>query len=80
MHYVPGAVALGYVDNHDFELPLPGPDFAEHISILVATATATATASAAASWLTPPPLHPTSLPRLPRRPRESSDSGPTAHG
>ncbi|MER6159722.1 hypothetical protein ABT147_29930 [Streptomyces sp. NPDC001868] len=66
MHYVPGAVALGYVDNPDFELPLPGPDFAEHISILLAAA------SAAASWMTPPPLHPTS-PRLPRRPREPSD-------
>lgn len=73
MHYVPGAVALGYVDNPDFELPLPGPDFAEHISILVAAA------SAAASWMTPPPLRPTS-PRLPRRPRESSDSVPPSHG
>ncbi|WP_327729213.1 hypothetical protein OG250_24830 [Streptomyces sp. NBC_00487] len=73
MHYVPGAVALGYVDNPDFELPLPGPDFAEHISILLAAA------STAASWITPPPLHSTS-PRLPRRPRESSGSEPTTHG
>jgi hypothetical protein len=59
MHYVPGAVALGYVDNPDFELPLPGPDFAEHISILVAAA------SAATSWLEPPRRR--TVPRLPRR-------------
>lgn len=73
MHYVPGAVALGYLDNPDFELPLPGPDFAEHLSILLAAA------SAAASWLEPPRPHRTASPRLPRR-HPDPHSEPTTHG
>ncbi|MFF8618905.1 hypothetical protein [Streptomyces sp. NPDC015350] len=37
MHYLPTAVAVGYVhDDPDVDLPLPGPDFAEQVGILVA--------------------------------------------
>ncbi|MFD4029696.1 hypothetical protein ACFWVP_03975 [Streptomyces sp. NPDC058637] len=37
MHYVPTAVAVGYVtDEPDVDLPLPGPDFADEINDLVA--------------------------------------------
>lgn len=61
MHYVPGAVALGYIDHPEFELPLPRPDFAEHITILLAAA------SAVTSWMEPPPRQ-TTAPRLPGRP------------
>ncbi|MDX3693193.1 hypothetical protein PV726_23165 [Streptomyces europaeiscabiei] len=65
MHYVPGAVALGYVDNPDFELPLPGPDFAEHLTVLVAATSATA------SWgQTPSPRRP--VPRPPVLPRREA--------
>lgn len=39
MQYLPTAVAVGYVhDEPDVDLPLPGPDFAEQIGILVAAA------------------------------------------
>ncbi|MEU3466131.1 hypothetical protein ABZ721_40140 [Streptomyces sp. NPDC006733] len=39
MEYVPNALADGYAENPDFEIPLPGPHFAEHITaILAATA------------------------------------------
>ncbi|MCX4791758.1 hypothetical protein OG369_38485 [Streptomyces sp. NBC_01221] len=39
MHYLPTAVAVGYVnDEPDIDLPLPGPDFAERISVLLAAA------------------------------------------
>ncbi|MFI9106049.1 hypothetical protein ACIGXA_36650 [Streptomyces fildesensis] len=38
MEYVPSAVAAGYVDNPDFEIPLPGPHFADHIAIILAAA------------------------------------------
>ncbi|GHE50163.1 hypothetical protein GCM10017771_71970 [Streptomyces capitiformicae] len=61
MHYVPGAVALGYVDNPDFELPLPGPDFAENMSVLLTAA------SAAAAWMEAPPRLRQTVPRLPQR-------------
>ena len=40
MDYVPGAVALGYLGNPDFEIPLPGPDFADHIAVILAAASA----------------------------------------
>jgi hypothetical protein len=40
MDYVPGAVAAGYVSNPDIEIPLPGPDFAEHIAVILAAASA----------------------------------------
>lgn len=73
MHYVPGAVALGYVDNPDFELPLPGPDFAEHMSVLLAAA------SAAGAWLEPPRPRRAAAPRLPRR-HPDARTEPTAHG
>ncbi|MFD8822783.1 hypothetical protein ACFV1C_10555 [Streptomyces sp. NPDC059605] len=37
MQYLPTAVAVGYVhDGPDVDLPLPGPDFAEQVGILVA--------------------------------------------
>ncbi|MGW1189266.1 hypothetical protein [Streptomyces sp. NPDC002559] len=37
MQYLPTAVAVGYVhDDPDVDLPLPGPDFAEQVGILVA--------------------------------------------
>ncbi|MGW0669808.1 hypothetical protein [Streptomyces sp. NPDC002746] len=39
MQYLPTAVAVGYVhDEPDVDLPLPGPDFAEQVGILVAAA------------------------------------------
>ncbi|MER6104595.1 hypothetical protein ABT115_20275 [Streptomyces sp. NPDC001832] len=39
MQYLPTAVAVGYVhDEPDIDLPLPGPDFAEQVGILVAAA------------------------------------------
>jgi hypothetical protein len=40
VEYVPGAVAVGYLANPDFEIPLPGPDFADHIGIILAAASA----------------------------------------
>lgn len=40
MDYVPGAVAIGYLANPDFEIPLPGPDFADRIGIILAVASA----------------------------------------
>lgn len=40
MDYIPGAVAVGYVEHPDFELPLPRWDFAEQIALLLAAATA----------------------------------------
>ncbi|TJZ96754.1 hypothetical protein [Actinacidiphila oryziradicis] len=40
MDYVPGAVAIGYLANPDFEIPLPGPDFADHIGIILAATSA----------------------------------------
>lgn len=42
--YVPVAVALGYVDHPDFEIPLPGPDFAHHIARILDTASRAARA------------------------------------
>jgi hypothetical protein len=64
MHYVPGAVTLGYVDNPDFELPLPRPDFAEHMTILLAATTTTP------PWTRPPSPH--TQPRPPRLPRRGA--------
>ncbi|WP_055495225.1 hypothetical protein [Streptomyces sp. TP-A0356] len=61
MHYVPSAVAIGYLDNPEFEMPLPRPDFAEHISILLAATTAASAMTAA------PPRQRRPLPRLPGR-------------
>ena len=41
MHYVPTAVAIGYVnDEPDIDLPLPGPDFAKRIGTLLTAASA----------------------------------------
>lgn len=40
MQYVPAAVTRGYLANPDFEIPLPGPDFADHIGIILAAASA----------------------------------------
>ncbi|MFC8349775.1 hypothetical protein [Streptomyces sp. NPDC057280] len=40
MHYVPAAVALGYLDHPDFDMPLPPEDFAEQLGILLAAAAA----------------------------------------
>ncbi|MFI9724001.1 hypothetical protein ACIHFE_30865 [Streptomyces sp. NPDC052396] len=40
MRYVPGAVAVGYPDHRDLDLPLPGPHFAECLTALLAAATA----------------------------------------
>jgi hypothetical protein len=39
--FVSTAVALGYQRNPDYELPLPGPGFAERLEILVAATSAT---------------------------------------
>jgi hypothetical protein len=72
MHYVPGAVALGQLDP-DFELPLPGPDFAEHLSVLLAAA------STAATWMEPPSPRRTA-PRLPRLPRREARGSEVAEG
>ncbi|MEN2424354.1 hypothetical protein AABB02_40420 [Streptomyces rimosus] len=58
MHYIPGAIALGYIDNPDFELPLPS-DFADHITVLLAAT------SAATAWLETRPRR--NGPRLPGR-------------
>ncbi|MFE7355361.1 hypothetical protein ACFU8Q_19710 [Streptomyces sp. NPDC057543] len=42
MQYLPTAVAVGYVhDEPDVDLPLPGPDSAEQVGILVAAASST---------------------------------------
>ncbi|MEU3462897.1 hypothetical protein ABZ721_23485 [Streptomyces sp. NPDC006733] len=38
MEYVPGAVAAGYADHPDFEIPLPGPHFADRIAVILAAA------------------------------------------
>ncbi|GAB2938627.1 hypothetical protein [Streptomyces heilongjiangensis] len=76
MHYVPGAVTLGYVDNPDFELPLPRPDFAEHMTMLLAATTArnaaatTAANTATNTWPRPPAPH--AQPRPPRLPRRGA--------
>jgi hypothetical protein len=40
MDYIPQAVATGYLDNPDFDLPLPRPDFADHIGVILAAASA----------------------------------------
>ncbi|OKI06227.1 hypothetical protein A6A06_37650 [Streptomyces sp. CB02923] len=74
MHYVPGAVALGYIDNPDFELPLPS-DFADHITILLAVT------SAATAWLETRPRR--GEPRLPGRTvtrARRCTSGPSTRG
>ena len=34
MAYLPTAVDIGYL-RHDFEIPLPGPDFARRVSALL---------------------------------------------
>lgn len=39
MDYVPGAVAAGYADNPDVEIPSLGPNFAEHIGVILAATT-----------------------------------------
>ncbi|MGP4083864.1 DUF6207 family protein [Streptomyces sp. KR55] len=36
MDYVTAAVAAGYTRHPDYEIPLPGPDFAEHLEIILA--------------------------------------------
>ncbi|MFE1409096.1 hypothetical protein ACFW5D_37380 [Streptomyces sp. NPDC058770] len=39
MHYLPTAVSVGYVnDDPDIDLPLPGPDYADQIGVLLAAA------------------------------------------
>jgi hypothetical protein len=68
VEYVPGAVAVGYLANPDFEIPLPGPDFADHIGIILACRvrtstshrrrTVTATARDTAQAPTPARTHP----------------------
>ncbi|MFI7104247.1 DUF6207 family protein [Streptomyces sp. NPDC050161] len=37
MNYVVAAVTAGYARNPGYEIPLPGPHFAEHIEIILAT-------------------------------------------
>lgn len=39
MNYVPTAVAAGYVDNPDIEMPVAGRHFAEQISLILAVTT-----------------------------------------
>ncbi|NUK75395.1 hypothetical protein [Streptomyces lunaelactis] len=39
MAYIPTAVAAGYLRQPEIDLPMPGPDFADHISTLLDTAT-----------------------------------------
>jgi len=60
MDYVPGAVTAGYLDNPDVEIPLPGPDFADHIAIILAAATALHTSAS-------PQRQPAVSPRLSKR-------------
>ncbi|MFF8423104.1 hypothetical protein ACIPJN_38540 [Streptomyces sp. NPDC086796] len=56
MHYLPTAVAIGYVnDEPDIDLPLPGPGFAEQISVLLAASIST-TAPARQGRRPKPPL------------------------
>jgi hypothetical protein len=67
MEYVPSAVAVGYVDNPDFEIPLPGPDFADTIGIILAD---TAAYSAGTG---PSRRRSAAYPRLPGRPEHPRD-------
>ncbi|MFJ8770435.1 hypothetical protein [Streptomyces clavifer] len=61
MHYVPTAVAVGYVtDEPDVDLPLPGPDFADEINVLVADDSTTGVDA-------PPREGNSTAPRLPER-------------
>ncbi|MEV7888362.1 hypothetical protein ACWD3I_38340 [Streptomyces sp. NPDC002817] len=43
MHYVPAAVALGYLDDPEFDMPVPGDDFAAQLGVLLAAASAAST-------------------------------------
>ncbi|WP_328380521.1 DUF6207 family protein (plasmid) [Streptomyces sp. NBC_00440] len=64
MDYVSGAVAAGYARNPDYEIPLPGPDFAEQIGIILAVTSTVSKPSrhehevGAAALPNRPPLHP----------------------
>ncbi|MGW1106126.1 hypothetical protein [Streptomyces sp. NPDC002540] len=56
MHYLPTAVAIGYVnDEPDIDLPLPGPGFADQIGVLLA-ASINASAPARQGRRPKPPL------------------------
>jgi hypothetical protein len=69
MDYVPGAVALGYVDNDFSELPPPSPDFAEHIGTLLDAV------SLISGWSEQEkPTRPESAPRLSGRSARRPDS------
>ncbi|WP_049714478.1 hypothetical protein [Streptomyces caatingaensis] len=64
MEYVPEAVAVGYLDHPELELPLPGPHFAECLAIRLA---------AAAALESVPVRTGTRTPRLDRRPAPAPD-------
>lgn len=61
MHYVPRAVARGYIDNDYCELPPLQPGFAEQIAVLLNTA------SILSSWSPSTQERPKRTPELPRR-------------
>ncbi|MGP4003502.1 hypothetical protein [Streptomyces sp. 8N706] len=62
MDYVPSAVAVGYLDNPDFEIPLPRADFADHIGIILAVTAVYGDKTGTSR------CHPARWPRLPGRP------------
>ncbi|WP_331742823.1 hypothetical protein OG239_42495 (plasmid) [Streptomyces sp. NBC_00868] len=59
--YVPTAIAIGYIDNPDFEIPLPRQDFADHITVILAISAALTNSK------NPAPQKPFDSPRLSRR-------------
>ncbi|MFF1649942.1 hypothetical protein [Streptomyces sp. NPDC058240] len=59
MHYLPTAVAVGYVtDEPDIDLPLPGPEFAEQIGVLLAAAGSMTSPARSGRCCSKPPLPP----------------------
>lgn len=63
MDYVAAAVAVGYARNPGYEIPLPGPRFAEHIEIILGVTSTAARSSrprkqSATTLPNRPPLHP----------------------
>jgi len=67
--FVATAVAIGYDLHPDLEIPVPGPNFAEHLEIIVAATSLTASRSASRSASRPAAVEPpdpgTALPNRP---------------
>lgn len=81
MEYVPEAVAVGYLDNPDLELPLPGPQFAECLTILLAAASALDSVPARTGPGTPRlDRRPAPEPRPVRRPAPTGSPRPPSDG